>query len=70
MRRFSSGLTDFEYVLPVVFGDDGRSDNVGNQDDDVGSIDNDGSPAAAAAVVVDDDDDDVSDPSFEVLFST
>jgi hypothetical protein len=67
MRRFSSGLTDFEYVLPVVFGDDGRSDDIGNQDDDVGSIDNDDGPAAAVGVV---DDDDVSDPSFEVLFST
>jgi len=67
MRRFSSGLTDFEYVLPVVFGDDGRSDDIGNQDDDVGSIDNDDGPAAAVVVV---DDDDVSDPSFEVLFST
>jgi len=66
MRRFSSGLTDFEYVLPLVFGDDCSSDDVGNQDDDVGSIDNDGGPA----VVDDDDDDDVSDPSFEVLFST
>ena len=49
MRRFSSGLTDFEYVLPLAFGDDA-------------------SPAAAA--INDDDDDDVSDPSFEVLFST
>jgi len=68
MYRDSSGLTDFEYVLPEVFGDDGSSDSVGNQDDDVGSIDSDDDADADSVADADDDnaadnDDDVSDPS-------